>query len=240
MTAILSASTKRRWFSPAARSVMFAANVSPSPSSCCSRRSTTDGLPTHTTMPSNRSSCGTSRTCSRMPNCFPSLVSTGTPGVTPRYETIISSSSMRTPNQEPSRALGRAHDLADQRGGLARGLADVDACLLERFLLRLGGAGRAGDDRTRVAHRLAFWRGEPGHVADDGLGDVLLDERGRALLGVAADLADHHDRRRLGIVLERPEAVDVRGADDRVATDAHGGRETDVAQFVHHLVGQRA
>ena len=63
---------------------------------------------------------------------------------------------------------------------------------------------------------------------------------GRALLGVAADLADHHDRLGLGVGLERLEGVDVRGADDRVAADADGGREAEVAQLVHHLVGQRA
>ena len=32
----------------------------------------------------------------------------------------------------------------------------------------------------------------------------------------------------------------VRGADDRVATDADAGREAEVPQLVHHLVGQRA
>ena len=34
--------------------------------------------------------------------------------------------------------------------------------------------------------------------------------------------------------------VDVGGADDRVAADADGGREAEIAQLVHHLVGQRA
>ncbi len=47
------------------------------------RRSIQLPLPTHTTMPSKMSSSATSRTCSRKPNCLPSLVSTGTPGETP-------------------------------------------------------------------------------------------------------------------------------------------------------------
>ena len=34
--------------------------------------------------------------------------------------------------------------------------------------------------------------------------------------------------------------VDVGGADDRVAADADGGREAEIAQLVHHLVGQGA
>ena len=69
---------------------------------------------------------------------------------------------------------------------------------------------------------------------------MLLDEGAGPLLGVAADLADHHDRVGLRVFLERLQAVDVRGPDDRVAADADRGGEADVAQLVHHLVGQRA
>src|SRR3954463_10001908 len=60
------------------------------------------------------------------------------------------------------------------------------------------------------------------------------------LLGVTADLADHHDRVGVRVVLERPQRVDVRGADDRVAADADRGREPEVAQLLYELVGQRA
>ena len=134
----------------------------------------------------------------------------------------------------------RGHDLAHQARGLARGLADPHAGGLEGHLLRLGRAGRAGDDRAGVAHGLAGRGGEAGDVADHRLGDVGLDEVGRPLLGVAADLADHHDRVGVRVVLERGQRVDVRGADDRVAADADARGEADVAQLVHHLVGQRA
>ena len=81
---------------------------------------------------------------------------------------------------------------------------------------------------------------KPGDVPDDRLGDVGLDEVGRPLLRVAADLADHHDGVGVGVGLERGEGIDVGRPDDRVATDADGRGETDVAQLVHHLVGQRA
>ena len=103
-----------------------------------------------------------------------------------------------------------------------------------------GGAGGAGDDGAGVAHGLALGGGEARDVADDRLGDVLRDEVRRTLLGVAADLADHDDQVGVGVGLERLEGVDVRRADDRVATDADGGREADVTELVHHLVGQRA
>ena len=63
-----------------------------------------------------------------------------------------------------------------------------------------------------AAHRLALRGGEPGDVADDRLGHVVLDVGRGLLLGVAADLADHHDRLRVGVGLERLEGVDVGGA----------------------------
>src|SRR5271165_2234115 len=88
------------------------------------------------------------------------------------------------PNEIKTRlGLPDAHDVADEGGGLAGGLADPDAGLFQGFLLGLGGAGGSGDDRAGVAHRLAFGRGEPGHVAHDRLGHVLLDVGPGALLG---------------------------------------------------------
>src|SRR5262249_31581012 len=53
---------------------------------------------------------------------------------------------------------------ADQGGGLARGLADPDAGLLQGFLLGLRRARGARDDRAGVPHRLALRGGETGHV----------------------------------------------------------------------------
>ena len=83
------------------------------------------------------------------------------------------------------------------------GVLPTDAGGLEGLLLGLRGAGRAGHDGAGVAHRLALGGGEAGDVADDRLGDVGLDVVGGPLLGVAADLADHHDRVGVGVVLER-------------------------------------
>src|SRR5699024_8787228 len=119
----------------------------------------------------------------------------------------------------------RLEELLGQSGGLGRRLADLDAGGLEGLLLCLGRARRAGDDGAGVAHGLALGRGEAGDVADDRLGHVVLDVLGGTLLGVATDLADHDDDLGLRIVLEGLDAIDVRGADDRVTTDADGGRE---------------
>ena len=59
-----------------------------------------------------------------------------------------------------------------------------------------------------MAHRLARRRGEAGDVGDDRLGDVRRDELGGLLLGVAADLAAHHDQLGLGVGLEELDDVD--------------------------------
>src|SRR3712207_7367139 len=55
---------------------------------------------------------------------------------------------------------------------------------------------------TLFPYTTLFRSGEAGDVADHRLGDVGLDELGRALLGVAADLTDHDDRVGLRVVLE--------------------------------------
>src|SRR5690606_9806658 len=135
---------------------------------------------------------------------------------------------------------GVRHDLPHDPGGLARRATDPHAHRLQRLLLRLGGAGRAGDDRAGVAHGPAGWGGEAGDVADDRLGDVVPDELRGALLRVPADLADHDDGVGVGILLERRQGVDVGGPDDRVTADADTRGEADVPQLVHHLVGQGA
>src|SRR5690606_24800025 len=124
--------------------------------------------------------------------------------------------------------------------GLGRRLADLHARGLEGLLLGLRRTRGTGDDGARVAHRLALRGGEARDVPNDRLRDVLGDEVRGPLLGVTADLTDHHDDRRLRVGLERLEGVDVRGADDRVTADTHARREADVTQLVHHLVGQRA
>src|SRR5690625_7948722 len=91
-----------------------------------------------------------------------------------------------------------------------------------------------------MPHRLALRGGEPGNVPDDRLGDVLLDVVRGAFLGVPIDLADHHDDVGLGVRLEFADRVDVGGADDRVPADADRARGSEVAQLVHHLVGEGA
>src|SRR4051794_11302127 len=156
----------------------------------------------------------------------------------------------------PARGLRTATDAADRHrvsgglpqdldrdlGDLGGGAPDAHALGLERLGLRRGGALRAGDDRARVAHRLARRRREAGDVADDGLGDVLADELGGLLLGRAADLAAHDDQLGPVVGLEELDDVDERAPRHRVASDAddRGVAEAPLGQLVADLVGQRA
>src|SRR5215212_198092 len=139
-------------------------------------------------------------------------------------------------------ARERARDLGRDLGDLGRRLADAHAALLERSLLRLGGARGAGDDRARVAHRLPGRGGEAGDVGDDRLAHMLGDVLRGLLLGRAADLARHDDQLGLRIGLERGDHVDEAGARDRVAADADDARVAEPAlrELVADLVGQRA
>ena len=83
-----------------------------------------------------------------------------------------------------------------------------------------GRAGRALDDGAGVAHAPAGRRAVAGHVGDDRLGHVLADVGRRALLVVAADLADERDALGLAVGLEQLEALDEADAVHGVAAHA--------------------
>ena len=113
---------------------------------------------------------------------------------------------------------------------------------LSAAILSARGALAAGDDRAGVTHALAGRRGLAADERGDRLLDVVLDELRGALLGVAADLADHEDRRRARILVEPLQRVDEVGALDRIAADADRGRlaEAERGELVDDLVRQRA
>src|SRR5687768_15084761 len=81
-----------------------------------------------------------------------------------------------------TRSGAGASDLDCEAGDLGRIRADADAVRLEGLLLRLSGAGGAGDDRPGVAHGLAGRGGETGDVGDDRLRHLGFDEGGGLLL----------------------------------------------------------
>src|SRR4051812_10860803 len=136
----------------------------------------------------------------------------------------------------------RAEHVGRELCDLGRRLADAHALRLERFLLRYRRALRAGDDCPGVAHRLAGRRREPSDVGEHRLRDVLGDVLRGLLLGVAADLAAHHDQLGLLVLLEELDDVDEVRARDRVAADADDRRvaEATLCQLVADLIGERA
>src|SRR4051794_24016349 len=137
---------------------------------------------------------------------------------------------------------GLAEDLDRDLGDLRGRAADPHPSRFQCLDLGLRAAGGAGDDRARVAHRLARRRGDARDVADDGLGDVGRDVLGGLLLGRSADLAAEHDQLRLLVGLEELDDVDEARARDGVAADPDDRRvaEALLGQHVADLVGQRA
>src|SRR5665648_1242218 len=97
------------------------------------------------------------------------------------------------------------HDLARQLRRSRRRLADLDTGGLQGLLLGERRARRTGHDGARVTHGLALGSGETRDIADDRLGDVLLDVCRGPLLSIPTDLTDNDDHVGLRIVLERLE-----------------------------------
>ena len=92
-------------------------------------------------------------------------------------------------------------------------------CLESSHLLR-GSSLSSGNDRAGMSHPSSWRCGLPGNEADDGFTDVLFHEFGCLFLGIAADLSDHHDPFRLGVLFEHFETINEIGPIDRIPTDA--------------------
>src|SRR5439155_24912233 len=122
----------------------------------------------------------------------------------------------------------------EQLRDVRRRVGDGDPRGLEGRTLRLCRSSPAGDDRAGVAHSPSGWGGAPRDEGRHRLAHLTLHEGGGALLLLATDLADHHHGLGLGILVEHVEHVDESGAHDRIATDAHARRLTDV-RISHRL-----
>ena len=96
----------------------------------------------------------------------------------------------------------------------------MDSRRLEGSHLLRGSSLSSGNDRAGVSHPSSWRCGLPGNEADDGFADILFDEFGCLFLGIAADLTDHHDPFRLGVLFEHFETINEIGPIDRIPTDA--------------------
>ena len=97
--------------------------------------------------------------------------------------------------------------------------------LLQGLDLPLCRALSPGDDGSGVSHAAA---GRRGHAGDEGHHRlrvvafiVVGQELGGPLLGLSADLADHHDALGVGVLEEEVQAVHEVCAVEGVAADAH-------------------
>ena len=136
----------------------------------------------------------------------------------------------------------RTHHTRDCFADVSGALDGVNSGGSHRFVLFHGRAVPAADDRAGVTHAAARRRGLSGDESDDRLLHMLLDELRRNFFGVAADFADHHDRVRVGIVVEHANRIEKAGADDRIAADADARRlpDAELRELADRFVRQRA
>src|SRR3989338_7899785 len=118
----------------------------------------------------------------------------------------------------------------------------MDAAFLHHRELVIRAALTARDDRTGMAHALAFRRGNARDETDYRLLHVVLDPARAFFLVAAADLADHDDRIGIRVVVEQLHHIDMLHAVDRIAADADAGRlpHAQRGELPDRLVSQRA
>ena len=103
-------------------------------------------------------------------------------------------------------------------------LHDVRAGGAERGLLRGGSARLTGDNRAGMPHPAARRRRSAAMKPTTGFVTCASMNAAASCSFDPADLADHHNPARVGVVLEQLEDVDEGGAHDRVAADADARR----------------
>src|SRR4051794_17094237 len=93
-----------------------------------------------------------------------------------------------------------------------------------------------------MAHPASWRCGLPGDESDYRLGDELLNPGRSFLFCGSADLADHDDRLRFGILIEQPKGIHVSCPDDGVAANTDTGRlsNSQGGELTHSLIRQRA
>ena len=98
------------------------------------------------------------------------------------------------------------------------------------------------DDRARVTHALAGWRGLTGDKCHNRLGDIGFDEFGGILFGVAADFADQHNRFGRVVGLKQRQYINKVGANNRIAADANDGAlaQAQTGQRIHRFIREGA
>src|SRR5919112_6682039 len=138
-----------------------------------------------------------------------------------------------------SAAAERPGDELGDLGGVRRG---PDASLPQRLALGFSRALTTRDDGAGMPHSLALGGREASDVGHDGDTHLAPYVLGRELLGVTADLPDHHGALRLGVGLELAQDLDKVRPYDRVAADPHGAALSDLplGELVDDLVRQGA
>src|SRR5438445_610147 len=125
--------------------------------------------------------------------------------------------------------IGRTPHAANSRGG-------------HDFVFFFRRARAAADDGAGMTHAASGRRSLSGDEANHRLAHASPNEFRGLLLGIAADLADHDDGMRIGIIVEEAHGIQKRCADDGIAANANAGglSYAQVHELADGVGGQRA
>lgn len=118
----------------------------------------------------------------------------------------------------------------------------MDATFLHDLHFGFGGVVCAADDGAGVAHGTTFGRRLAGNKTYHRFGAEVADIAGGICFHAAADLADHNDALRFGVIHQQFHCFFGGGAHDGVAADADAGglAHAGFRHLVHCLVGEGA
>src|ERR1017187_6648436 len=138
--------------------------------------------------------------------------------------TILPHKTHRESQKFPQRLSQPALNLLSDIG---RRRAHRDACLFHGLNLVRGFTRPARDDRASVSPAPSGRRRLPGHESHHRFFHVRLDVCRGGLLGVATDLADHHDGVRVRVRVEQLQRIQESGSDNRIAANPDAGGLSD-------------
>src|SRR5580704_17620631 len=118
----------------------------------------------------------------------------------------------------------------------------MDSRRAHDVILFLRRACASADDRAGMTHPAARRRGLSGDKADYRLAHLSANEFRGLLLGISANFADHDDGVGIGVIVEKPNGIEERSANDGVATDAdaRGLADSEMRELADRLVSQCA
>src|SRR4051794_32469682 len=153
-----------------------------------------------------------------------------------------SAARLRMRSTRPMSPRASSHHLEQCVGHIGRSGRNADACFFEGADLGRGGAFSPTHNRAGMAHATSGRSGGPGDKPRDRFLSVLENPFGCFFLRAASDFPDHDDPMRLGVLHEQFYDIEMRGAIDWVAANAHAGALADAttSELPHCFISEGA